>query len=412
MALGATLEGIKRIESFPLEGQRIFLRLDLNVPMENGRITDETRIQAALPTIQYAMKSGAKIVLASHLGRPTSVEDRKTLSLEPVAERLQDLLNVEIILVEDPRSEAPKALLAGLKRNQLILLENLRFDSGEEANDLEYAQAIAEYTDIYINDAFGACHRAHMSIARLPELIERKGIGFLIEKEILALEHILMKPDAPFFAILGGAKVSDKIKVIENMVDRVDGFVIGGAMAYTFLAAQNIKVGQSKVEKDKIKFAADLLQRMQARNKMIYLPEDHVVAETFDGTGLRVTDGSAIDDGWMGLDIGPKTVQRFSSVLAKAKTVFWNGPMGRFEVPELSTGTFAIAKVLSEVKGTTVVGGGDSAAAAHLSGYADQLTHISTGGGVGLEFLEGRKLPGLEALRPPKRSEVGPRQNL
>jgi phosphoglycerate kinase len=401
------LEGIKIIDQLELSGKRLFLRLDLNVPLQDGRITDDTRIRAAIPTIQYAREQGAKIVIASHLGRPQGFADRAKLSLEPIAEHIKTLLDVEVILVEEPRSNTPKALLAGLKRNQLIVLENLRFDPGEEANDLEYAQVIADYTDVYVDDAFGACHRAHMSIARLPEIVSLHGVGFLIQRELNMLDRVRFHHDSPFIAILGGAKVSDKIKVIENMVDSVDAFMIGGAMAYTFLAASGIEVGNSRVEKDKIKFAGDLMARIEARKKRLYLPVDHIVAEDFDSlNGLRTTAGSAIDKGWMGLDIGPQTLRQYSALLTKAKTIFWNGPMGVFERSELSKGTFGIAKALSECTGVTVVGGGDSAAAAEASGYGSAMTHISTGGGASLEYLEGRKMPGLEALRPPKRSEV------
>jgi phosphoglycerate kinase len=408
-----TLEGIKIIDEFRLDGKRVFLRLDLNVPIENGNITDDTRIQAALPTITYARHHGAKLVLASHLGRPTKPEDRKKLSLEPIAQCLQQQLDAEVILVEDPRSETPKALLAGLKKNQIILLENLRFDPGEEANDMAYAQAIAEYTDIYINDAFGASHRAHMSITRLPEVISEHGIGFLIKKEIEMMDRVRLASARPFLAILGGAKVSDKIKVLEKLVDRVDALMIGGAMAYTFLSAQGTMVGSSRVEKDKISFAKSLLNGMAARNKKVYLPVDHLVSRSFtDLSDLRETEGAAIDDGWMGLDIGPETTREFTEAVAEAKTIFWNGPMGVFERPELCRGTFAIAEAMANSGALTIVGGGDSAAAAEASGYAESLTHISTGGGASLEYLEGRKLPGLEALRPPKRSESGANETL
>ncbi len=402
-----TLDGIKVINDFKLEGKKVFLRLDLNVPLQNGEISDDTRIRAAIPTIEFARDHGAKLVLASHLGRPTTPEDRTTLSMEPIARRLQALLDMDVILTEDPRSETPKALLSGLKKNQLILLENLRFDPGEEKNEPEYAQAIAEYVDIYINDAFGASHRAHMSITRLPEFVAKHGIGFLIKKEIEMLDLVRFKSESPFVAILGGSKVSDKIKVIENLVDRVDSFIVGGAMAYTFLAAQNVSVGNSRVEKDKVRFAKELLDRMSARNKKIYLPVDHVVSESFDRVeNLRTTNSSAIDDGFMGLDIGPKTLIEFQKVIARARTIFWNGPMGVFEKPQLSQGTFGVAKALAESSALTIVGGGDSAAAAEASGYASKMGHISTGGGASLEYLEGRKLPGIEALRARKRSEI------
>jgi len=402
-----TLEGIRSIEGFKLEGKRVFIRVDFNVPMQDGKITDETRIQAALPTIRYAIEKGAKIILASHFGRPKKPEDRETMSLEPIAERVMEILGKEIILVEDPRGEAPKALLAGLKPSQIVMLENLRFDEGEEGNDSEMANAIAEYTDIYINDAFGASHRAHMSIVALPNVIENKGLGFLMKKEIEMLDRVRFNPQHPYLAIMGGAKVSDKITVIEMLIDKVDAFIIGGAMSYTFLAAQGKPIGNSRVEKDKVKFASELLGRMEARGKKIYLPEDHVIVPEFTAVDKRkITKDAAIPEGWMGVDIGPKTRETYAKVISGAKTIFWNGPMGVFETSELAEGTFAVAKALAESTATTIVGGGDSAAAAHESGYADKMSHISTGGGASLEYLEGSKLPGIEALRPPKRSEA------
>lgn len=393
------LEGIVHVKDMDLADKRVFLRLDLNVPLKNSKITDDTRIQASLPTIKHCLDAGAKLIVASHLGRPKGPD--KENSLEPVAERLNELLGVDVDLIEDPASDAPKALLTGPRRKQIVLLENLRFDPGEEKNDLALAEAWAEYTDIYINDAFGASHRAHASIVALPSLIKTKGVGFLMYKEIEKLSHLLEGPQAPYIAILGGAKVSDKIGIIENLIDRVDGFVIGGAMAYTFLAAQNIPVGSSRVEKDKVRFAAELIERIEARDKHIYLPVDHVIAEKFDSpTQIKTTVDAAIPEGFMGLDIGPKTVANFSKVLKSAKTVLWNGPMGVFEKPEFSKGSFQLAEVLSSFGGECIVGGGDSASAVNASGFGDKMTHISTGGGASLEYLQGDKLPGLEALRP------------
>ncbi len=402
-----TLDGIRSIENFALEDKRVFLRLDLNVPLKDGRITDETRIQAALPSLRYAIEKGAKLVVASHLGRPKNPQDRQTLSMEPVAVRLGEILNKEMILVEEPASDAPKALLAGLKPSQIVVLENLRFDDREEANDREFASRMAQYTDIYINDAFGASHRAHASIVALPQLISQKGIGFLMKKEIEMLDKVRFAHERPYLAILGGAKVSDKIDVIEMLIDRVDSLIIGGAMAYTFLAAQQISLGRSRVEKDKVRFAADLIKRLDARNKKLLLPVDHIVVSALDQVeGRQTTKTAAVGEGLMAVDIGPETIKNFSAEIAKAKTVFWNGPMGVFEIPEFANGSFAIAKALAEnLSATTIVGGGDSAAAANLSGYADQLSHISTGGGASLEFLQGQKLPGVEAMRAPKRSE-------
>lgn len=397
MAFG--LEGIRHVKDMEIKDKRVFLRLDLNVPIKKGKITDETRIQASLPTIKYCLEAGAKLVIASHLGRPKGPEDRGDNSLEPVAKRLTELLKVDVDLIEDPSSDAPRALLVGPRKNQIILLENVRFDSREEKNSAELAQVWAEYTDVYINDAFGASHRAHASISALPELVKERGTGFLMNKEIEMLSLLLKGAHSPYIAILGGAKVSDKIPVIENLIDKVDEFIIGGAMAYTFLAAKKIPVGKSRVEQEKVSFARELLERVEARDKKIWLPVDHIVSQSLDGTPKTTTDAEILI-GDMGLDIGPKTIELYKKQLSKAKTVFWNGPMGVFENPNFNKGTFAIAAALAESQAQTVVGGGDSAAAVNASGLADKMTHISTGGGASLEYLEGKKLPGLEALRP------------
>jgi phosphoglycerate kinase len=405
------LEGIKLIENFDLKDKRVFIRVDFNVPLEESasgsKITDDTRIRAALPTIRYAMEKGAKIVLASHLGRPEGgPDDRKKFSMEPVAERLGQLLKIDVVLVDDPTSEAPKGLFPGLRPNQVILLENLRFEKGETKNAREFALRMAAYTDIYINDAFGASHRAHASIEALPQAIEKKGIGFLIKKEIEMLDLLLHSPRSPYMAILGGSKVSDKIPVIENMIEKVDTFLIGGAMAYTFLAAQNLPVGKSRVEKDKLAFAREMLGRIDARGKKILLPVDHVITNDFLAPSeIKTTDTVAIPEGYLAVDIGPKTRELYRKELSRAKTIFWNGPMGVFEKPEFAKGSFAIAETLAGLTGEdgsgamTIVGGGDSAAAAEASGFASKMTHISTGGGASLEYLQGDKLPGLEVLR-------------
>lgn len=396
-----SLVGIKSIEDFDLNGKNVFLRLDLNVPIKNGKITDTTRIDAALPTIRYALDRGAKLTVASHLGRPEGKpEDRQKYSLEPVAQKIGELLNVEVILVDDPESDAPKALLKTLRPGQMLMLENIRFSPHETENGEKLAKRIAEYTEIYINDAFGASHRAHASIVGLPALIKQKGIGFLMKKELEMLDKVSVSPEPPFVAILGGAKVSDKIGVIENLIDKTDAILIGGAMAYTFLAALDIAVGKSLVEKEKIKYAKDLIARVDARNKKLLLPIDHMVVKDIaktDTLKLCPTQNLGADD--IGIDIGPKTVELFSKEIARAKTVFWNGPMGIFETEAYAKGTFAVAKALTETSATTIVGGGDSAAAVNASGYGDKVTHISTGGGASLEFLQGDKLPGVEALR-------------
>ena len=392
------LKGISTIRDFNLTEKVVFLRLDLNVPIEDGAITDDTRIRASLPTIQYALEQKAKLVLASHLGRPKSSDD-KQYSLEPVAKRLSELLKVDVLLVEEPSSEAVKALLAGMKRNQILLLENVRFEKGETENSESFAKQLASYTEIYINDAFGASHRAHATIEALPALLKYKGIGFLIEKEIRMLDALLENPQKPYWAILGGAKVSDKIAVIEKLLDVVDGLIVGGAMAYTFLKAKNTEVGSSLVETEKINYAREMIARTQARGKKLLLPVDHVVATSIKGKEFRVTSSSSIDPGWMGVDIGPKTLREYAQALKSAKTIFWNGPMGVFENPEFAKGTFGVAEALAENSGLRIVGGGDSAAAAEASGFAEKMTHISTGGGASLEYLQGDPLPGLEVLR-------------
>lgn len=406
--MASGLKNIKTIRDLDLTGKTLFLRLDLNVPLEGGKITDETRITASLPTIRYALEKGAKVVMASHLGRPKSAAD-KQFSLEPVAARLTELLGMEVILLEEPTSEAVKPLLVGLKKNQLILLENVRFEPGETENSEEFAQELAKYTDVYVNDAFGASHRAHATIDALPKLVKNKGIGFLIEKEIQMLDQLLENSKRPYLAVMGGSKVSDKIGVIEKLIDIVDGFVIGGAMAYTFLKAQNIAVGSSLVEKEKLGYAREMIGRIEARNKTLLLPVDHVVAKSIKDTAGMTTKGSAIEEGFMGVDIGPQTIAKYSQALSHAKTIFWNGPMGVFENPAFSKGTFAIAKTIAETTDAIrIVGGGDSAAAAEASGHATQMTHISTGGGASLEYLQGDKLPGLEALREKGRTSVTP----
>ncbi|MBX2988945.1 MAG: phosphoglycerate kinase [Bdellovibrionaceae bacterium] len=393
------LKGIRTVRDLNVEGKTVFLRLDLNVPLDDGKISDETRITASLPTIRYLMDHGAKIVMASHLGRPKSAEDRQ-FSLEPVARRLSELLDAEVMLFDDPASDGVKSLLVGLKKNQLILLENVRFVPGETKDSEEFAQVIASYCDVYVNDAFGASHRAHATIHALPKLMKEKGVGLLIEKELTMLDQLIDNPKRPYLAVLGGAKVSDKIAVIEKFMDLVDGFLIGGAMAYTFLKSQGHPTGKSLVEADRVRFSGEMLKRIEARDKTVLLPIDHVVTKSITDTkSMRTTPGVAINDDELGVDIGPKTLVQFETALREAGTIFWNGPMGVFETPEFSRGTFGVAKAIAESQAVKIVGGGDSAAAAEASGHAGQMTHISTGGGASLEYLQGDKLPGLEVLR-------------
>ncbi len=393
------LVGIKTIRDLELKGKILFLRLDLNVPMDKGLITDDTRIRASIPTIQYALEQQANLVISSHLGRPKSAGDSE-FSLEPIAKRLAELMSIEVILVEEPEADAIKPLVMGLKgKKQVIMIENIRFFLGETKNDESFAAQMAEFTDVYVNDAFGASHRAHASIDALPKLIKNRGIGFLIEKEIQMLDRLLDKPQHPYIAVMGGSKVSDKIDVFENLMDKVDGFIIGGAMAYTFLKAQGLSVGTSMVESDKVSYAREMIARMEARGKSLHLPDDHVVASEFGATQGEITKTSSVPEGLMALDIGPKTIEKYKTVLSEAKTIFWNGPMGVFEKPAFSTGTFAVAEALAKNTGLKIVGGGDSAAAAEASGFAAKMTHISTGGGASLEYLQGDRLPGLEVMR-------------
>lgn len=405
----AGLRGITRIDQLDLKDKKVFMRVDFNVPTEAKKtssgatsilITDDRRIRSAIPSIKYALEKGARLILGSHFGRPKNAEDRDKYTMEPIARRLGELLNAEIILIDEPTSDAPKNLLPSLKSNQILLLENLRFDKGEEKNSSELASQIATYTEVYVNDAFGACHRAHASIDALPRLVTKKGIGFLVAKEIEYLDALMHSPEKPYVAILGGAKVSDKIPVIEKMMEHVDSFMIGGAMSYTFLAAKGLPVGDSRVEKDRVPFAAEMIKRCEARGKKLLLPVDHVIVEKFESDKAQTTSDAIIPSGFMALDIGPKTIELYRKELSRAKTIFWNGPMGVFERETFAKGTFGIAKVLSELENAkTIVGGGDSAAAAEASGYSEKMSHISTGGGASLEYLQGEKLPGLEVLR-------------
>ncbi len=402
-----SLKDIVFIEDIPLKGKTVFIRVDFNVPVVDGVITDDSRIQGALPTINYVLDQGGKVVLGSHFGRPKTKDDKPKYSLETVAKRLQELTDLEVLLIEEPTSEAPVALLKTLRPHQIILLENLRFEPSEVNNSEALVQAISRYTDVYINDAFGASHRAHASIVGLPKAISTKGIGYLMRKEVKMLESIVEGAEKPYWAIIGGAKVSDKIPVIENLIDHVDGFIIGGAMAYTFLASQGHCVGNSLVEKEQINFSKQLLKRLKTRDKKILLPIDHIAARSISALEEDVVTVTSIDEGYMGLDIGPQTVALYKEAIKGAKTIFWNGPMGVFEDKLFSNGTYSIAKAIAETDCVSIVGGGDSASAARISGVGDQFTHISTGGGASLEFLQGLPLPGLLALKGAYREHMG-----
>ena len=390
----------KTIRDVNVEGKRVFVRCDFNVPLdENGKITDENRIQGALPTIKYLLDHGAKVVLASHLGRPKNGPEAK-FSLKPVAERLNQLLGGKVTMANDVIGEDAQKKVAALKNGEAVLLENVRFHKEEEKNDPEFAKKLASFADVFVNDAFGTAHRAHASTEGISHFVKTSVAGFLIEKELEVMGGALADPKRPFVAILGGAKVSDKIGVINNLLEKVDKLLIGGAMAYTFIVAKGGKVGMSKLEADKVDLAKELLEKAKAKGVELYLPVDTVIAQEFKADAeSKVCETMAIPDGWEGLDIGPKTAELFAGVIKTAKTVIWNGPMGVFEFPKFAVGTKAVAQALADnPKAITIIGGGDSAAAIEQLGYADKVTHISTGGGASLEFLEGKVLPGIACL--------------
>jgi len=395
------------IRDLDLKNRRVFIRVDFNVPLdEHGRVTDDTRIVETLPTIDYALQHRAHVILASHLGRPKGKPNPK-MSLRPVAEHLRILLDktksrdCNVGFCPNCVGWEAEEMVKKLEPGQVLLLENLRFHPEEEANDENFAKSLAKLTELYVNDAFGAAHRAHASTVGITKYVSKSAAGLLMEKELQYLGKVLANPERPFIAILGGAKVSDKIEVIRNLLPKVDALLIGGAMAYTFMKAQGREVGKSLVEDDKLELARQLLAEAKAKGLTFLLPVDEVVADKIDPAVQTATiDASQpIPAGKMGLDIGPKTRQRYADEIAKAKTILWNGPMGVFEVAPFAHGTVAIAQAIAQNRAaTSIVGGGDSVASVHQAGVADKITHISTGGGASLEFLEGKKLPGVEAL--------------
>jgi phosphoglycerate kinase len=389
---------MRSIRELALRGKRVFIRVDFNVPMEGGRITDDTRIRASLPTIRYALDQGATVILASHLGRPKG-RPQPAFSLKPVAQHLETLLGCPVVFATDCIG-APAVAAINANPGGVIVLENLRFHAEEEANDPTFARQLADLCDAYVDDAFGSAHRAHASTEGMVHDVRQAAAGLLMADEVECLGQVLHHPVHPFVAILGGAKVSDKLEVIQNLIGRVEALLVGGAMAYTFLKARGVPVGRSLVEDHLVSTARDLEARATARGVAFELPVDHLVAAKPEAGALiaTLTVGDPAIGDRMGLDIGPQTVTRYSSILAPAKTVIWNGPMGVFELDAFATGTMGIARAVAAVQGTTIVGGGDSIAAVARAGVADKMTHISTGGGASLEFLGGRILPGVAAL--------------
>lgn len=390
----------KSIEDIAVKGKKVLVRVDFNVPIdEKLNITDDTRIKAALPTIGYLLSNGAKLILASHLGRPKGVGFEAKYSLAPVAVRLEELLGKKVTLASDCIGESAKNAVASLKEGEIVLLENVRFHKEETKNDSDFAKALAALAEVYVNDAFGTAHRAHASTEGVAKFLPAVA-GYLLKKEIDIMGNALDNPKRPFVAILGGAKVSDKIGVIENLLKKVDTLIIGGGMAYTFFKALGYEVGKSLLETDKVDLAKRLMEEAKAKGMKFLLPVDNVVATEFKADAdHKVVDSDKIPADWEGLDIGPITRELFGKEILNAKTVIWNGPMGVFEFPAFAKGTEAVAEYLSRCDGITIIGGGDSAAAVEQMGYSDKVTHVSTGGGASLEFMEGIVLPGVAALQ-------------
>ncbi|WP_455662035.1 phosphoglycerate kinase [Pradoshia sp.] len=387
----------KSIKDIDVKGKKVFCRVDFNVPMQNGAITDDTRIRAALPTIQYLMEQGAKVILASHMGRPKG-EVKEDLRLTPVAIKLSELLGKEVAKADEAYGETVKAQIEKMNDGDVLLLENVRFYPGEEKNDPELAKEFAALADVFVNDAFGAAHRAHASTEGIAKHIPAVS-GFLMQKELDVLGKAMSNPERPFTAIIGGAKVKDKIGVIENLLDKVDNLIIGGGLAYTFIKAKGYEIGTSLLEEDKIDLAKSFMQKAEEKGVKFYMPIDAVIAPEFgENVESKVVDIDAIPADWMSLDIGPKTVELYADVIKNSKLVIWNGPMGVFEFDKFAAGTKGVAEALANSDAFSVVGGGDSAAAAEKFHLADKMSHISTGGGASLEFIEGKELPGVVAL--------------
>lgn len=389
------------IRDLELSGKRVFIRVDFNVPLEAGRVSDDTRIRETLPTLRLAIERGARLVLASHLGRPKGKVDPQ-YSLAPVAAKLAQMLGKPVAFAADCVGADAETKSKALRNGEVLLVENVRYHAEEEANDPEFAMQLAALCDqLFVCDAFGSAHRAHASVVGITRFVRQSAAGLLMEKELTYLGKAISNPERPFVAVLGGAKVSDKIDVVQNLMKLADAMLIGGAMAYTFLKSQGMPVGKSLVENDKLDLARGLLDEARNRNFRLLLPVDHVLAESPDSIATRTADITDTPDGWMGLDVGPKTITRFSDEISKARTIVWNGPLGMFEKPAFAQGTLAMARAVAAATvagATSIVGGGDSVAAVQQSGVASQISHISTGGGASLEFLAGERLPGVEAL--------------
>jgi phosphoglycerate kinase len=389
------------IRELALSGKRVFIRVDFNVPLDGGRVSDDTRIRETLPTLRLAIERGARLVLASHLGRPKGKVDPK-YSLAPVGAKLSEMLGKPVVFASDCVGADAEAKSKALRNGDVLLLENVRYHSQEEANDADFSKQLAALCDqMFVCDAFGSAHRTHASVVGITKFVRQSAAGLLMEKELAYLGKAISNPERPFVAVLGGAKVSDKIEVVQNLMKLADAMLIGGAMAYTFLKSQGLPVGKSLVENDKLDLARGLFDEARSRKFRLLLPVDHVLAESPESTATITTDIAQTPEGWMGLDVGPKTIAQFGAEISKARTIVWNGPLGMFEKPAFAQGTLAMARAVAAATvagATSIVGGGDSVAAVEQSGVASQISHISTGGGASLEFLAGDKLPGVEAL--------------